>query len=75
MSFGRILDIRDKLKSLRNLNPISVVHYQNDFIVWDGRGRTAAYMLSGKVYIPSVVLENDEDIKKQQEELLDPQEE
>lgn len=62
MSFRRIPQIKKLAKSLENLPPITLIPYNDYFIVWDGHGRTTAHIYSGRFTIPSNVLENDKEL-------------
>ena len=64
MGFGRINEILRKIRLFYEQEPITLIPHNEKFIVWDGHGRTTTFMLAGNIYIPSVILENDTDMRR-----------
>ncbi len=64
MGLGRIPEILRKKRLHYEQPPITIIPYREKFIVWDGHGRTTGFMLCRKVYVPSVILENDKDMRR-----------
>ena len=76
MSFSRVIDISQKIKKLirkENLDYVSLIQHGESFIVWDGHGRTSAYILQGRLLVPSAILETDEDLRRTLDDKSDNQ--